>query len=87
MSSSETGMSSCMPNIFHWPKILAATWFRKSRGDTGLVNTVLFCFAGFSGGCGGKDPVWLVERQFGIHVQHVHVQVTYPPILIHVFMM
>ena len=29
-----------------------------SWGDTGLVNTVLFYFAGLSGGCGGKAPVW-----------------------------
>ena len=26
-----------------------------------------------SGGCGGKAPVWLVERPFGIHVQYPSV--------------
>ena len=67
MSSSEIGIFSWMPNHFHCFKILTATWFRKSRADTGLVNTVLSCSAGLSGGCEGKGPVWLVERPIDIH--------------------
>ena len=67
MFSSETGISSCMPNIIHLFKILTATWFRKSHGDIGLVNTVLFGFARLSGSCGGKDPVWLVQYPSVIH--------------------
>lgn len=40
--SSETGISSWIPNVFHLLKIFTPTWFRRSDSVTGLDNTAHF---------------------------------------------